>query len=358
MSFQRLNRDLIYWICQIGGWGTYILLNSIFLSTQKDFKQIYIVSLTITGFLGLILSHIFRIIIKSYSWSKLSIQTLVPRVLFANFIKGSILVFTVIWFNITFEVRLHDYYNPVNIIFFILNATIIFFMWSVVYFAIHFFENYKKAEIESLIFESAAKDFELKSLKSQLNPHFIFNAMNSIRALIEENPQKAKDAITKLSNLMRYALKIERTESVPLFEEIETIKDYLELEKIRFEERLEYEIIINNQVEKIEIPPMLIQPLIENAIKHGISKFSKGGKIRIEISLDNGFLNIDIYNPGIIEVNSIDNSKGFGLKNIRQRLNLIYENKAEFSIKNMNEQTVHTFVKIPLGDYNNENYNN
>lgn len=355
MKIQKLNRNIVYWICQIGGWGSYFLLNSIFLSLQKDFKQIYILSLLVVGFLGLILSHNFRKVIQKYSWTKLPIQRLVPRVLIANFIKGSILVLAVVWFNITFEVRLHDYYNPVNIIFFILNASILFFMWSVVYFAIHFFENYKRAEIESLIFESAVKDFELKSLKAQLNPHFIFNAMNSIRSLIEENPEKAKEAITKLSNLMRYTLKIERTETVPLYEEIETIKDYLDLEKIRFEERLNYIISVDKNTEKVEIPPMMIQTLVENGIKHGISKFTLGGNIKIQTSSLDGFLIIDIFNPGKIDDDMIKNSKGFGISNTKQRLNLIYGDDAFFKIENSIDNIVHTQLKIPLGDRKNEN---
>jgi sensor histidine kinase YesM len=355
MKIQKLNREIVYWICQIGGWGAYVLLNSIFLSLQKDFKQIYILSLTIIGFLGLILSHVFRIIIKKYGWSRLPIQRLIHRVLIANFIKGSILVAVAVFFNITFEVRLHDYYNFVNIIFFILNATVLFFMWSVVYFAIHFFENYKRAEIESLIFESAVKDFELKSLKAQLNPHFIFNAMNSIRSLIEENPGKAKEAITKLSNLMRYTLKIERTETVPLYEEIETIKDYLDLEKIRFEERLNYTITLDKNTERIEIPPMMIQTLVENGIKHGISKFTNGGNIKIQTSLLDGFLVIDIFNPGKVDEEMIKNSKGFGISNTKQRLNLIYGDEAHFKIENSVNNIVHTHLKIPLGDKKNEN---
>ncbi len=274
---------------------------------------------------------------------------MIPRVIAANTIKGILFVAIVSVFNITFNVNPKDDYTFINLIFFTLNATILFFMWSVLYFSIHFFENYKRAEIESLIFESAVKDFELKSLKSQLNPHFIFNAMNSIRALIEENPKKAKDAVTKLSNLMRYTLKIERTEMVPLTEEIDTIKDYLDLEKIRFEERLEYEIIVDKKTERIEIPPMMIQTLVENGIKHGISKSTYGGKIKIRSSLSNGYMVIDVTNPGNIDDEILKNSKGFGISNTKQRLNLIYGDKAYFKIENSLDNLVHTQLIIPFG---------
>lgn len=357
MKFEKLKRNTVYWICQIGGWGGYVTLNAIFLSTQKDFKPLQYVTLFLWMILGVGLTHIFRQIIHKYKWNNLPIKSLLPRVLISNFIKAVIVIAVVVIFNITFEVREKGEYTLVNLIFFVLNSTILFFMWSIVYFSIHFFENYKKAEIEALIFESAIKDFELKSLKSQLNPHFIFNAMNSIRALIEENPEKAKEAITKLSNLMRYTLKIERSETVPLSEEIETIKDYLDLEKIRFEERLDYEIALDNKTEKIEIPPMMIQTLVENGIKHGISKRTFGGKIKIETELLDSFLIIDIFNPGKIEEDLLQNSKGFGISNTKQRLNLIYGNSAKFFIENTNENHVHTQLKIPVGDKKDENNN-
>lgn len=357
MKLNQLDRNTVYWICQISGWGAYVLLNSIFVSGQKDFKPIYILSFTLTGLIGLFLSHLFRIVIHKNTWNKLPIHKLIHRVVIANFIKGFILVIAITSFNLTFGVGDKEDYNLFNFIFFTLNAAVLFFMWSVVYFSIHFFENYKKAEIESLIFESAVKDFELKSLKSQLNPHFIFNAMNSIRALIEENPEKAKDAITKLSNLMRYTLKIERTETVPLSEEIDTIKDYLDLEKIRFEERLDYEIILDKRTERIEIPPMMIQTLVENGIKHGISKITTGGQIKIQTNLNNSFLIIDITNPGKIDDEMIKNSKGFGLSNTKQRLNLIYGEEAYFKIVNSEEHLVHTQLKIPIGELKNENNN-
>jgi two-component system, LytTR family, sensor kinase len=157
----------------------------------------------------------------------------------------------------------------------IVNTGSIVFLWSLIYFSVHFFENYKRAEIESYIWEAAVKDFELKTLKSQLNPHFMFNAMNSIRALIEEDPESAKNALTRLSAYFDILLKMERSETVPLEEEIQTVKDYLALEEIRFEERLKYNLNIDPKSLKIEIPPMMIQTLVENGIKHGISKKMK-----------------------------------------------------------------------------------
>jgi LytS/YehU family sensor histidine kinase len=231
----------------------------------------------------------------------------------------------------------------------ILNITSVITVWSLIYFAVHYFENSKKAEIETLIFEAAVKDFELKTLKAQLNPHFMFNAMNSIRALIEEDPQNAKDAITKLSNLMRYTLKIERTETVSLAEELRTIQDYLDLEKIRFEERLNYKINSTSDADRVEIPPMMVQTLVENGIKHGISKMTEGGYLEVMAGVVNSNLVIEIRNSGKFDEEALKNSRGFGVSNTKHRLSLLYGENASLSLINENKNTVLTKLKIPIG---------
>jgi two-component system LytT family sensor kinase len=188
----------------------------------------------------------------------------------------------------------------------------------------------------------------LKTLKSQLNPHFMFNALNSIRALIEEDPQSAQTAVTKLSNILRYSLKMERIETVPLEDEMKAVSDYLSLEKIRFEERLKFEIEISPDSLNIEIPPMMIQTLVENGIKHGISKRTGGGEISICSSIKDSTLHIKIKNNGQIEDEVLKHSKGFGISNTKHRLNLLYGEKASFTIKNDPGDKVHAEIVIPI----------
>jgi LytS/YehU family sensor histidine kinase len=230
----------------------------------------------------------------------------------------------------------------------IINLSSVIFFWSLIYFSIHYFENYKKAEIESYIWEAAVKDFELKTLKSQLNPHFMFNALNSIRALIDEDPKSAQTAVTKLSNILRYSLMMERIETVPLEDEMKAVSDYLSLEKIRFEERLKYNMNISPDSVKAEIPPMMIQTLVENGIKHGISKRTTGGEISICSAVNNSDLNIKIKNTGQIDESLLKKSKGFGISNTKHRLNLLYGEKASFTIKNDSEDDVLAEIIIPI----------
>lgn len=352
-----LKRNWVYWISQFSGWTIFVLLNIIISSTFEEFKTDYIYSWIFIGITGIALSHIYRNFIKKHGWKNLPLKSIVPRIFIASLLLGLILFSLVFLFNVSFNIIPIEEYKLGGVIARVVNSSSLFLFWSVIYFAVHYLENYKKAEIESLIFEAAVKDFELKTLKAQLNPHFIFNAMNSIRALIEEDPEAAKSAVTKLSNLMRYTLKIERTETVPLSEELRTIKDYLELEKIRFEERLNYKINSTAESDRIEIPPMMIQTLVENGIKHGISKSTTGGEIVLDCMIDSDKLKITIINTGIFDEEQMKNSKGFGVSNTILRLNLLYGEKASFIIKNINHNQVITEVKIPLGGIKHESFN-
>ncbi len=213
-------------------------------------------------------------------------------------------------------------------------------------------------EIESYIWEAAVKDFELKTLKSQLNPHFMFNALNSIRALIGEDPDSAQTALTKLSNILRYSLKMERVETVPLQEEMQTVSDYLSLENIRFEERLKYNIDIDPKSANIAVPPMMIQTLVENGIKHGISKITEGGAISIKSKIEDSKLIVEIINSGQIDSHLMMNSSGFGINNTKHRLHLLYGEEASFVINNCSKNEVVAQLFIPTGGVKNESFNN
>ena len=344
-----LKRRNLYWISQASGWGLYIIVNLLIISSFEAIPLNRIILWILLGLYGIIFSHLYRVYIKKNNWANFPLRKIIPRVLIASFVVGTIIYIPVYFSGQLLEVERHSKNIIATILANILNTTSIMLVWSLIYFAIHYFENSKKAEIETLIFEAAVKDFELKTLKAQLNPHFMFNAMNSIRALIEEDPQKAKDAITKLSNLMRYTLKIERTETVPLAEELKTIQDYLDLEKIRFEERLNYKIQSTPDADRIEIPPMMVQTLVENGIKHGVSKMTAGGKVDVDAKVVDSNLIIEIRNSGKFDEEAFKNSSGFGVSNTKHRLSLLFGEHASLSLTNENNNTVLTKLKIPSG---------
>jgi LytS/YehU family sensor histidine kinase len=162
-------------------------------------------------------------------------------------------------------------------------------LWSLLYHVFQYFERSKNNEVERLKLEASVKDFEAKMLRAQLNPHFMFNSLNSIRALVLENPEKAQASVTRLSNLLRNCLVADRQRTVTLGEELKTVQDYLSLEKIRYEDRLNVQTHVNPDTLSVQIPPMMVQTLVENAVKHGISKPLKGGFISIESQREGNF---------------------------------------------------------------------
>jgi two-component system LytT family sensor kinase len=353
----KLSRKQIYWISQVTGWSFFIGINIFIISSFEEISWQRILVWIFLGFLGVIFTHFLRGIIRKNNWLNLPLKNTIPRILTSSVIAGVIiyaLVFAASYAAGTFK---QDEYNFAKLVGGIINISILILLWSLIYFVIHYMENYKKKEIESLIWEAAVKDYELKTLKSQLNPHFMFNAMNSIRALIEEDPESAKVAITKLSNILRYSLQMERMERVPLEDEVETVKNYLDLERIRFEDRLKYKFDIDRSTQKIEIPPMMIQTLIENGIKHGIAKRTEGGEIQLTSKLLSNAsgqkLKIEIRNSGNFSEEQLKNSSGFGVSNTKHRLNLLFGENANFTIQNENGNTVLAEVEIPIGSTNN-----
>ena len=348
----QMNRKKVYWLSQVSGWLVLSLIN---ISIYASFSELTFPRILVTlyiSFSGICFTHIYRSVIKKKDWLSLPLKQIIPRVIVSSILIGVVMLLLVYTVNILggqyhlSRIRLGGF------IFSTFNLSIVVLVWGLIYFSVHYFENYKKAEIESLIWEAAVKDFELKTLKSQLNPHFMFNALNSIRALIEEDPGSAQTAVTNLSNILRYSLRIERMETVSLEDEMLTVEDYLELETIRFEERLKFIIKMDPASRKIEIPPMMIQTLVENGIKHGVSKRREGGKIFVSASVEDSKLKIEIRNSGQIGPDSIQNAKGFGISNTKHRLSLLYGEKAKFSIKNDSEDEVLTELVIPIGGVN------
>lgn len=219
------------------------------------------------------------------------------------------------------------------------------FVWSVLYFIYNYFERYNN----SLKHEAAVREIELNNLKAQLNPHFIFNALNSIRALVDENPKKSKNAITQLSNILRNSLASNKTKLTSFENELKTVKDYLGLESIRFEERLSTEFDIHPDSYQFHVPPLMFQTLIENGIKHGISKLKKGGLIQMRTFVSDNRLKVQIRNTGQVKMNGmpIQEKGGLGLRNTAQRLSLLYGQEASFKIFNESNTTVLTELIIP-----------
>ena len=219
-------------------------------------------------------------------------------------------------------------------------------LWLLIYLVWHYIDKNRKDQLDKLKLESMVKELELKTIKSHINPHFIFNSLNSIRALVDENPQRSRKAITELSNILRSSMQAEKAETVTLEKELDIVKDYLALEQMRFEERLKVEMQIDEDTLQQPVPPMMLQTLVENAIKHGISKQVSGGVVRIVAAFKGNNLELLVQNTG--QLPAIVNGDGFGIKSTEDRLNLIYQGKARFDIRNIGSNMVESRVIMPV----------
>ncbi|AHM61646.1 signal transduction histidine kinase, lyts [Flammeovirgaceae bacterium 311] len=337
-----MTRNTVYWICQLGGWSLYGIINIFFLLLNGTSPE-QVVGVFLTVLYTMLVTHVFRLWIHRRRWLKLSTGRLVPRIIVAILIM-SILVDFLQLATLYLQDNLAAGLDLTPALLNILTHMTILFIWCVIYIAYHYVERYNA----TLRYEAALTEMTLNRLKSQLNPHFIFNALNSIRALVDEDPQKSKKAITQLSNILRNSLVMDKRSLVRFQDELQTVKDYLALEGIRFEERLRIQYNISPEASEFQVPPMMLQTLVENGIKHGISNLIDGGIVHIDALVKDQKLHVCVRNSGQY-VNGVKkkNGSGVGLTNTKQRLTLLYGHRAHFSIKNENDKTVLTELIIP-----------
>ena len=202
-------------------------------------------------------------------------------------------------------------------------------------------KNAKEARLESLV-----KETELKMLRSQINPHFLFNSLNSISSLTITDPEKARDMVVKLSEFMRYALSRKDEQPVSLQNELENLRLYLDIEKVRFGEKLITEEHIDSNCLDFKIPVMLLQPLYENAVKHGVYESTESVKIVTQARIIDGYIEIIISND-FDPTQVMKKGTGTGVINVTRRLEVFYGNKA--SIKTTRENGLYTVsLYIPV----------
>ena len=215
---------------------------------------------------------------------------------------------------------------------------------------LYYFSNYQERLVEKQRNEENLKgllqEAELNLLKSQLNPHFIFNSLNSISSLTVTNPEKAREMVVKLSEFLRYSLGKGENEFVPLEEELRNTGLFIDIEKTRFGERLNVEKEFDSEIAQVEVPVLILQPLIENAVKYAMYDTTAQADIHIKTASDGDYLLVTTKNPYDPDDNS-SKGKGIGLNNVRARLELLYKGKAELSIEKSGN-TFNAKLKLPL----------
>jgi two-component system LytT family sensor kinase len=297
---------------------------------------------------GLLFTHLFREVIRRSGWLKLPVEKALPKFLIGILITcigcGLIRIGAFEALGLVHAKKSPDFFA--NLMASTSEYGITIIPWTLIYYFYHYIENSRKQQLDTLKLEALVKELELKTIKAHINPHFIFNALNSIRALIDENPARARKAVTELSNILRSSMQAEKLETVTFEKELNIVKDYLALEYIRFEERLQVEYEIDEDTLDQPIPPMMLQTLVENAIKHGISRQVDGGKVKIVSDFRGDYHELLIVNTGALNGNR--NIDGFGLASTKNRLQILFGQKANFDIREVNGNTVQARVLIPV----------
>ena len=335
-----------YWLCQLVGWG---LLGGLFLlaNISADRPHRWVVPLGMFGG-GLLCTHLLRIVLlrvraRVRSWTGFAVRILAWNVYFGmgmtGIAHGAALLFSP-------ELLRHNRLPiPVAYGVPVIEMTALFTVWVGLYLGIAYFRGYQEKVREQAQLEAVLKEAELRVVKAQINPHFLFNSLNTLRALISQDPRQAREAVTLLADLLRAALTTNLQPSIPLAQELETVRSYVALEQLRYEDRLRLRWTVADEALTWPLPPATVQTLVENAIKYGIAPRIDGGEVVVDVTLREGRLCLTVLNPGRLGTTS--NSTSLGLANARRRLQHLCGEEATLALEQRAPDLVAAVLTVP-----------
>ncbi len=345
MELSERGRNRIFWLLQIGGWGFVNLFSVLVL---KEMGTAFVLFSMISGIASGVLSttplRYFlrkRITFERFGWrqaGQIFLAILAGALLYGglNFVAG----FLYGYYGNTAENEVVETilktYNSWSLM--VSSSLIMISMWVLCYLAIKLVLKLNQDRLERLELNDSLKQARLNTLKGQINPHFMFNSLNNIRGLMLEDVGRSREMLTKLSEMLRYSLTQDDFNKTPLQAEIEMVDHYVDLAGIQLEDRLQYHKEVDPASLQLDIPPMIVQLLVENAVKHGISNLKQGGEVRLHTAVEDGGLRIVVSNDG--QLKPAGGSTGLGLKNIRQRLKLLYGEQASFRLSQEDARVV------------------
>jgi two-component system, LytTR family, sensor kinase len=345
-----LRKQAMYWTTQAVAWTLYVSLLSLVNYANGSYHEGSGWLMVATLAAGVVASHAYRSAIVRFRWLEPGLGRQLPLMALGAILAGAL--------AFLLQSVAHDLLFPgaepviggngITILEKLVGWIVTLFIWGLGYLGYHWFTRSRREELRNLRLESANRDSQLVNLRSQLNPHFMFNALNGIRALIDEDPARAKTAITQLSAILRNSMMTVRRETVPLGEELDIVRAYLDLEAMRFEERLRVSYDVEEGVERDPVPPMMLQTLTENAVRHGIAHITGGGRVEVGAHRTLEGLLLTVKNTGTYDPDAPKkvHTNGIGLQNTRRRLSMLYGGKAQLRIQNRDGMVV-TEVEIP-----------
>jgi two-component system LytT family sensor kinase len=338
MKFTKSNNKL-FWVVNTAGWVVLLILTLVLFYNERLNDYISVIGVSITYVVGFVVSIGLRYLYRRFDYNKWSIVYTAFLVLIVCVVVTHIWYWLDIGASIFF---LYGYDKRMWLLpptFLKAESTVLSFFpimvtWSTFYFSyklwLEWVEQKERAEKADLLAHKA----QLQMLRYQLNPHFLFNALNSVRALIETNKTTAKDVITELSEFLRYSLVSRNVSNVPLKDEIEAIKHYFTIQKIRYEERLEVNFDIKPDADEFPVLSFLVHPIIENAVKYGMETSPMPLKIGISARVDGNKLTLDVSNSGrwVEKAGNNQIGTGTGLENVKQRLENAFPGHYSFNV--------------------------
>jgi sensor histidine kinase YesM len=348
---------LVYWALQLLGWSFYFYAQA---SGEVIFASVpWSHASTLWGgvcLAGIGLTHSLRWCIKHFRWLSLPPAALVPRVIASTLLIASASYLLTITLSqavygspvapiaAAFYHRLHLHGQLRNLFIILL---VVHTGWVALYLAFAMLRHRYQSEVRQAQLGEALQAAELQLLKSQLNPHFLFNALNGLRSLIADEPVRARDAVTQLARTLRYTLASGEEDLVSLERELEMVDDYLALESMRLAERLRVERDIAPAARTVRFPVMLLQTLVENAIKHGIAQLKQGGTLRVTAKVVEKELVLLVHNPRPTDAPTLT-TEGVGLRNSTARLRLLFGDRASLRLDLSQPGQATAEVRLPL----------
>ncbi|WPB73816.1 histidine kinase [Archangium violaceum] len=340
-----------YWLCQLAGWGAMAALG-VLSSTTSDWRQMlpFVLAKSFCMVTGLELSHAWHFHLKRRGWVARPSGIPFGRVLAGLLVLAVLQMGCLLLSDLLFRggALLRDpTAGPLDYAMLLVLWFAVFSVWTLCYAVALARRRAQRAELEKLQLEVSVKDAELRALQFQVNPHFFFNSLNSIRALIYEDAPAAAHAVSQLAGMMRQRLQAGQAGAITLGAEMAAVSAYLGIEKLRFDARLQVHIDVDAALAATPVPPMVVQTLVENAIKHGVERMVAPCEVRISAKLgDDGLVRVEVRNQGRLAASST--STRLGLSNAVQRLALLCGPQAGCELAE-EEGWVRATVTLPQG---------
>ncbi len=344
------SRERLFWTLHTAGWSGFAITYYIG-SFLHDMRSIWLFVIVLNAYAGWLLTIPLRYIYrKAMTMSPLQMLAVVAASLYVTALLWALVKNVNYW-----EIYKKGYQPEEWYMYFsnTINSLIVITCWTGGYFGIKNYQMLLKEKQNVLKASSMAHQAHIKMLRYQLNPHFLFNTLNAISTLILMKENKTAEAmVNRLSDFLRYSLDKDPIRRVPLIQEIKVLELYLEIEKVRFEERLTVVWDIDEKTKDALVPSLILQPLIENSVKYAISRLQEGGQISISAKIFGRdlMLNVSDNGPGVEIKNGqlpISHSSGVGLPNIQERLHALYTDNFSFDISHNYPSGVKVNIRIP-----------